>query len=95
MTPDQCLVVIATGLLGGTACAWQARRAFRAWRHDDYRTRNDRRQAWLTTSGSERPEPAAPGTDSALYLNCIAIYGDCQELDRLRDAIDQHRKEQP
>jgi len=36
-----------------------------------------------------------PGTDSGLYLDCIAIYGDCDELDRLRDAIEQHRKEKP
>lgn len=36
-----------------------------------------------------------PGTDVRLYLDCVAIYGDCDELDRLRDAIDQHRKEKP
>jgi hypothetical protein len=36
-----------------------------------------------------------PGTDAGLYLDCVAIYSDCDELDRLRDAIDQHREENP
>jgi hypothetical protein len=36
-----------------------------------------------------------PGTDAGLYLDCVAIYSDCDQLDRLRDAIDQHRKEKP
>jgi cbb3-type cytochrome oxidase subunit 3 len=36
-----------------------------------------------------------PSTDAGLYLDCVAAYGDCDELDRLRDAIDQHRKEKP
>lgn len=33
-----------------------------------------------------------PGTDSDLLLDCIAVYGDCEDLQRLRDAIDQARK---
>lgn len=41
----------------------------------------------------EPPEQQQPGTDTGLYLDCVAIYGDCDELDRLRDAIDQHRKD--
>ena len=36
-----------------------------------------------------------PGTDAGLYLDCVAVYGDCEDLDRLRNAIDQHRKEKP
>jgi hypothetical protein len=42
---------------------------------------------------SDQPEPRQPGTDVGLYLDCVAIYSDCNDLDRLRDAIDQHRKE--
>lgn len=63
-----------------------------AFRGDDYRTRNDRRQAaWLTVCEG-RPEPGEPGSNDGLYLDCVAIYDDCHDLDRLR-AIDQHRKE--
>ena len=69
---------------------------WRIWRirpRDDYRTRNDRTAARRATSGP-RPEPGQPGTDVGLYLDCVAVYGDCDDLDRLR-AIDQHRKEKP
>ena len=44
---------------------------------------------------ADRPEPAEPGRDVRLYLDCVAIYDDCDELDRLRDAINQYRKENP
>ncbi|MGW1744513.1 hypothetical protein ACWCRD_02625 [Streptomyces sp. NPDC002092] len=41
-------------------------------------------------------EPSAeqqqPGTDSGLLLDCIAIYSDREDLQRLRDAINQARK---
>lgn len=80
------------------AIAWAA--AFAAWAirrslpGDDYRTRNDRTAAWRATC-DPRPEPAEPGTDSGLLLDCIAVYGDCAELDRLRAAINQTRKEKP
>jgi hypothetical protein len=69
---------------------------WRIWRirpRDDYRTRNDRTAAWRATC-EPRPEPGAPGNDFGLYLDCLAVYGDCDDLDRLR-AIDQHRKEKP
>ncbi|MER6492639.1 hypothetical protein [Streptomyces griseorubiginosus] len=62
---------------------------------DDYRSRNDRKQADEAVASNDRPEPGQPGTDISLYLDCVAIYGDCDELDRLREAIDQHRKEMP
>jgi hypothetical protein len=39
----------------------------------------------------DRPELPQPGNDVGLYLDCVAIYDDCADLDRLRDAIDQHR----
>ena len=64
-----------------------------ALRGDDYRTRNDRTAAWRVVC-EPRPEPGQPGSDVGLYLDCIAVYGDCDDLDRLR-AIDQHRKEKP
>lgn len=67
----------------------------RGWLGDDYRTRNDKRQAWLAACEGPRPEPADPGSDTGLYLACIAAYGDCDDLDRLRDAIRQHREEDP
>lgn len=35
-----------------------------------------------------------PGTDVRLYLECVAAYDDCDELDRLRD-LAEHRKEKP
>jgi hypothetical protein len=60
---------------------------------DDYRTRNDRVAAGRITRSGPRPEPGEPGRDAGLYLDCVAIYGDCEGLDRLRDAIDQHRKD--
>lgn len=66
----------------------------RAVRGDDYRTRNDKRAAWLAVCEG-RPEPPQPGTDIGLYLACIAAYGDSDELDRLRNAMEQHRKENP
>ena len=64
-----------------------------ALRGDDYRTHNDRTAARRAVCGP-RPEPGQPGTDFGLYLDCVAVYGDCDDLDRLR-AIDQHRKEKP
>ena len=54
--------------------------------HDDTR-RADRRE--------DRPEPGQPGSNVGLYLDCVAIYDDCDELDRLRAVVDQHRKENP
>lgn len=78
---------VAGGLLAAiVAVAWAVGR-------DDYRSRNDRTQA-LMRIHLGRPEPAQPGTDIGLYLDCVAIYSDCEELDRLRTAIDQHRKEE-
>ena len=76
---------VAVGVL--TVLGW-------AFRRDDYRTRNDKRQA-LQLVHLDRPEPGEPGVDAGLYLDCVAIYGDCDELDRLREAINQHRKETP
>jgi hypothetical protein len=64
------------------------------WPRDDYRTRNDQRTAAWTTASEPRPEPAEPGTDIGLYLDCVAIYADGEELDRLRNAINQHRTEE-
>lgn len=74
------------------ATAWAVTRFIRRG-CDDYRTCNDRAAADRIVAVEPRPEPAAPGKDDGLYLDCVAIYGDCEELDRLRHAIDQHRKE--
>jgi len=65
------------------------------WPGDDYRSRNDRKQAARTVARDDRRGLGQPGTDVGLYLDCVAIYGDCDELDRLREAIHQHRKENP
>lgn len=74
------------------AAAWAVTRFIRRG-HDDYRTSNDRAAAQCIVDTQARPEPATPGNNTGLYLDCVAIYGDCEELDRLRHAIDQHRKE--
>lgn len=74
---------------GAVFAVWAIRRCLP---HDDYRSRKDRAAAWRATC-DPRPEPAAPGTDAGLLLDCIAIYGDFADLDRLRDHIDQTRKE--
>lgn len=74
------------------AFAWAVTRFIRRG-HDDYRTSNDRAAADRIVAVEPRPEPGMPGKDDGLYLDCVAIYGDCEELDRLRHAIDQHRKE--
>jgi len=86
---DIAVYLIVLAALAGAA--WTARRLYRTLAGDDCRTRNDRRQAWLTVCDGPRPEPPQPGTDISLYLACVATYGDCDELDRLRDAINQHR----
>ncbi|MFJ9012285.1 hypothetical protein [Streptomyces canus] len=67
------------------------------WRirpRDDYRSRNDRVAAQRAARLGPG-EDQEPGTDIGLYLDAVAIYDDCEELDRLRDAINQHRKEKP
>ena len=86
-----------TGLLAyGLAAAVLTVVAWALWpRGGDYRSRNDQRAARLIAALEPRPEPAEPGVDAGLYLDCVAIYGDCDELDRLREAIHQHRKENP
>jgi hypothetical protein len=54
----------------------------RGWLGDDYRTRNDKRQAWLAACEGPRPEPAAPGSDQQLLAQCLAI---CPDLARKED----------
>lgn len=76
--------------VGGIAC-WNIRRLFR----DDYRHGEDPQQdAWLAICDDQRPEPARPGTDDLLFLDCIAVYGDCDDLNRLRQAIRDHAGEE-
>lgn len=53
---------------------------------DDYRSHNDRTQA-LMRAHLERPEPAAPGVDDDLLLDCRAAYGNCDELTALVNDI--------
>lgn len=78
--------------VGGIAW-WNIRRLLRG---DDYRRGEDPQQdAWLAVCNDQRPEPAKPGTDDLLYLDCIAVYGDCDDLNRLRHVLEQHRKENP
>ncbi|AVH59930.1 MULTISPECIES: hypothetical protein [Streptomyces] len=92
MTDLICAVVFLIGLAGAVYCV---RRGIRVWRGDDYRTRNDQVAAQAILRTDPPAEQQTPGTDSALLLDCIAVFGDCEELDRLRNAIHQHRKENP
>lgn len=87
-------VTVLVILIAITLAVWCAAGAIHAWRCDDYRTRNDKAAAQRITRHEPRPEPGQPGRDVGLYLDCVAVYGDCDDLDRLR-AIDQHRKETP
>ncbi|MEU1273056.1 hypothetical protein [Streptomyces sp. NPDC005799] len=64
------------------------------WWHrprDDYRTRNDQASA-AQAARRDLGEVQKPGTNHGLYLDCLAVYGDCEELDRLRNAIRDHQK---
>lgn len=72
------LAVAAGALLAVWAVAWSCR--------DDYRSRNDRQQA-LMRAHLGRPEPATPGTDNDLLLDCRAAYGNCDELTALVNDI--------
>lgn len=95
MTPEQCVVLITVSVIGALTCAWQARRAIRAMREDDQRTRNDRTMARRYAHHRPTPEQQQPGTDYQLYLDCIAVYGEQPGIDRLLNDIHQHRKEKP
>lgn len=53
-----------------------------ALRSDDYRTRNDRRQAAKTTASGPHPEPDQPGTNDQLLAACRQI---CPDLARKED----------
>lgn len=88
-------LAVAAIILAIWGCTYCIHRGIAAWRQPDYRTRNDRVAADRISRTQPTPEIQAPGTDTSLYLDCIAIYGDCQDLDRLRNAINQHRKEKP
>jgi len=46
---------------------------------DDYRSRNDRREAAWTVAREPRPEPAEPGSDDQLLAACQQI---CPDLAR-------------
>jgi len=79
-----------------TFAAWTIRRTIRAARRvGDYRSRNDQRAAWHATRLEHRPEPGHPGTDTGLLIDAYLTYYGPAGLDRLRDAIEQHRKEKP
>lgn len=89
MSITQLLITAAVATLGAIACSWKIPRA---WRGDDYQTRNDQAAAWRQLCGDPPAEQQQPGTDHQLYLDCIAVYGDCDELQRLRDAINETRE---
>jgi hypothetical protein len=87
-----CANAILIGLIGATYCV---RRGIRVWRDDDYRTRNDRVMAERTCRADPPAIDTAPGTDTDLLLDCIAIAGDHTGFQRLRDAIHEAREEKP
>lgn len=86
MNPDVYGAWLAAGVaLAVIVWAW--------WPRDDYRSRNDRVAAQRAARFG-LGEDQEPGTDIGLYLAAVAAYDDCDDLDRLRDAIEQHRKEE-
>lgn len=89
------VLAITAWLLLGIAAWALLHLARRSLRGSDYRSHNDQVMAQRISRLEDRPEAPQPGTDIGLYLDCIAVFGDCDELDRLRDAIQQHRKENP
>ncbi|GLP64249.1 hypothetical protein TUSST3_08690 [Streptomyces sp. TUS-ST3] len=69
-------LIVLAALAGAT---WTARGLWRTLRADDYRTRNDRKQAaWLAVC-TPRTEPAEPGTNDELLDACQQI---CPDLAR-------------
>jgi hypothetical protein len=70
-----------TGLAAyGLVAAFLTVAAWACWPSgNDYRTRNDRRQAAWTVARNERPEPDQPGTDDELLNACQQI---CPDLAR-------------
>jgi hypothetical protein len=87
-----CGNAILAGLVGAAYCL---RRAIRVWRGDDYRTRNDRVMAERTLRVDPPSEQQTPGTDSDLLLDAALAYYGPAGLQRLHNAINQHRKEKP
>lgn len=78
MTPEQITAAAVVAVIVAVLC-WQIRRALRS---DDYRTRNDRRQAAWIAVCEGRPEPGAPGTDDELLNACNQL---CPDLARKED----------
>lgn len=69
--------------------------ALTAWRRDDYRTRNDRIAAWRILRLDPPAVETQPGRDIDALLDALLAYHGPAGLNRLRDAIHQHRKENP
>jgi len=76
---------LAAAVVLAVFAAWCIKRAYRG-----LSDANDRVTAIL----ADQPELPQAGTDVGLYLDCVAVYGDCEDLDRLRDVINQHREEE-
>jgi hypothetical protein len=87
-----CGNAILIGLAGSTYCV---RRAIRVWRGDDYRTRNDRVMAERILRTNPPAIDTQPGTDTDLLLDAALAYYGPAGLQRLHNAINQHRKEKP
>jgi hypothetical protein len=85
----QAIALVVCALVGATFCAIQLRRALKT---SDYRTRNDAHAAERTLQRTPPGEQQTPGTDHQLLLDCIAVYGDHEGLQRLRNAINNHRE---
>jgi hypothetical protein len=69
--------------------------ALTSWRRDDYRSRNDRISAWRILRLDPPAVDTRPGSDDGLLEDAyLALYGHAG-FQRLRDAIHQHRKENP
>ncbi len=78
---------LTAAVVAAGAAWWALRRELRG--------AGDQVTAILADQPQRQPEQQQPGTDAGLYLDCVAAYGDCDDLDRLRDLAEQARKDTP
>lgn len=91
MTVPQIYTVIVLAVLGAIVCAWQIRRAVLDTRAED-RAADARQRVGLPPAAPDNQ----PGTNGADLDECELIWAtpDPDGLDRLWDAIREHREEE-